>query len=261
MINWYGMIDKAEVVGRTWSFRTITPIVKKFNVKSLQKDVSTYLCSFQSNSYCVLGWLEREPSMNKYHLMIEIFLDDRPRGCIILVGVALEESEFISEVKFVLVRGATKRAITPVIQFLESHGCQISEARCFSPFEVKSLFAGILSKSRHTNGKPLELTYDTKDFVGSIGLDKITLTVPSSAVDQVYILAMRDGDDFDLFDFIGSYFLREFKINIKSFPIMKAANGIVVLDCDGHIKILQEAALENIFSEIEQLISTNGVRS
>ena len=139
----------------------------------------------------------------------------------------------ISDIGFILVRGQ-KRGFAPVLQYLEVYGgARVSpQAFKFSPTDVSTLFC----KTYCTEiTRPLELTYSTHEF-SQAGLDKVTLTVPTSALE-----ALTLKENTNLLDVINEFFMCEFRIELGSFPVIKAANGVVVLGCDGRVKPLRHA--------------------
>lgn len=181
------------------------------------------------------------------HLYIEVFLSDKACAQLVLVNLNACSRGMITDIGFLLVRGQ-KRGFAPVLEYVEVYGgARVSpQAFHFSPTDVSNLFCKTYNK---TMARTLELTFATNEF-SQAGLDRITLTVPKIAMEALTLKVRKK--DRNLLDIVSEFFLCEFRIDVGSFPVIKAANGLVVLGCDGRVKPLCDTDV--ILNEIQYLL-------
>ena len=240
-------------MGNTWSIRTVTRIQKVIDLDGLQRSLSIFLCSYRVNSYCSLKWIDTGSSR---HLLVEVFVEDKSCAFVLFAFPTVNDSS-MSTFDYVLVRGAFNSGILPVFEFLKSaHGCLVSKISCpISPFQVKQIFSEVIANQSNIPLKPLELTYDTREYASSAGLDKITMTIPTGSVEKVYNVKKKSS--LTLFEFIDDFFLKEFRIDIRRFPIIKAANGSLVVGCEGRLKVNHPNVSEIVLRKIRTVIIPN----
>lgn len=240
-------------MGNTWSIRAVTRPRKAMELESLRCNLSSHLCSYQMDSYCSLHWIDDNSSSR--HLLIEIFVEDKSCAFVFFAFPMIQDDVLLG-LNYIMIRGAFKTGILPVFHFLKSsHGCHVSQDSCrMSPFQVKQLFLEVMTTTQNDIPfKPLEVTYDTREYASSSGLDKITITIPSSSVEQVYSNVAKS-DRVALFEFIDDFVMNEFRIDTRRFPIAKIGNGSLVVGCEGRIKVTHEGALDIVLRKIHEII-------
>lgn len=284
------LVRTDSLVGNTWAIHPSSSFVREVNICDLERNLSSFICSeFYSDSYCSINRIELRRSYHDEvaniveeeeeeeedseggisyksvgcnqssrqgveHLMIEVFVNDRSCANVILAFATLREGRAIAGVDYLLVKGSRK-GFEPVLQYLHfTCGCYVSsKSFAFTPAEIAKVFDSAWSKSNllMTTFKPLELIFDTKEVIPSSDLESIALTIPGKSVKEFFDSA--HSCDRNLLRFIEDFFAKEFRISISQFPIIKAANGSVIIGGD-RIKILGEDALLVVLKEIQNIV-------
>ena len=277
-----------SLVGNTWAIHPSSSFVREVNMCDLERNLSSFICSeFYSDSYCSINRIElrrncddevaniveekeeedseggisyksvewkQSTRQGVEHLMIEVFVNDRSCANVILAFTRLREGRAIVGVDYLLVKGSRK-GFEPVLQYLQlTCGCYVSsKSFAFTPAEIAKVFDSAWSKSTllMSTFKPLELIFDTKEIVPNSNLESITLTIPGKSIKEFFDSA--HSCDRNLLRFIEDFFAKEFRISISQFPIIKAANGCVIIGGD-RIKILGEDTLLVVLKEIQNIV-------
>jgi hypothetical protein len=230
------------------------------------------------------------------HLRIEIFLQEQWSAEVVLCAASRDASDSVNAFAFCLARGLKSsygeiwrwfESITGGSVGMVALGPTSEELANLVALWTKTDYEQCdLDRKGHSGSspKPLVLTFSVPASLEGSGLDNLSLTVPPASLFQLCtnieeqrlqkrqknISSRRnkthdgssseyeasDDGELPILKAMQCYIQEAFRINIKSFSLVKASCAVASFGCDGRCKPLSLALLPDVIREI-QTISHN----
>lgn len=262
-----------RLVDQTWTIRTISPLVRPWNLTELRKqglEATAHLRDYvktkgkieRDGTDVTLDWIQIDGE--NIHLHAGIRIADAPTAQIVLCYVTRddEKDDLAHSFAYVLVHG-DRKCYEILLEFVEqTFGCSVG-VKSFRPSSARITRSWIDTIST-AGASQMELTFGTPRSV--INISEITLSIPPTCFMSL-LLALElkipperantipIGEEMPgmVLKALQTFIFDTFHMDVRAFPIIRVANSKIIFGANGRVKMVDEEHVE-VLAHIKEMV-------